>query len=205
MNVEIRKELEKNLLLELKKITSVCFDLKVYKSKLCLLFSNEKYGEIYVQHLSKADGYYAGVELFKCEAMDFCISQSPPYSSQLMNSSFLSKSSLSEADKRFGDEIGGIIRTPTSHNIKSTAEKIQQRLIEFYLPDVEHCITSSLSLIDDILAAPDNYAYPFLAALFCAQKNGLSANSNYFQKILNHRKIFGNKRFDIALAQKILD
>ena len=205
MTIETRKELEEELSLELKGITSSCFDLKASKNKLGLLISKEKHGEIYIQHLSKADGYYAGVELFKCEAMEFCISQSPPYPSQLLNLSFLSKHSLSERDKNFGDEIGGIIRTPAPQDIKSTAEKIQLRLAEFYLSDAEHCITGSLSLIDDILAAPDNYAFPFLAALFCAQKNGLISNSDVFQKVLNSKKIFGKKQFDLALAHKILD
>jgi len=180
MSIEARKRLEN--------ITSSCFDLKASKNKLSLFIAKEKHGEIYVQHLSKADDYYAGMEIFKCDAMDFCISQSPPYPSQLLNSSFLSKNSLSERDKKFGDEIGGIIRTPVSQDIKSTAEKIQQRLVEFYLSDAEHCITGSLSLTDDILAAPGNYVFPFLAALFCAQRNGLSTNSDIFQKMLRSKK-----------------
>jgi len=205
MSTETRKELEKELSIELKNITSSCFDLKASKNKLGLFIAKEKHGEVYIQHLSKADGYYAGVELFKCEAMDFCINQSPPYASQLLNSSFLSKSSLSEPDKKFGDEIGGIIRIPAPQDVKATAKKIQQRLVEFYLSDVENCISGSLSLIDDILAAPDNYAFPFLAALFCAQKNGLNSNSDTFQKVLSSKKIFGNRQFDLALAQKILD
>ncbi|NWB96082.1 hypothetical protein HX882_09295 [Pseudomonas gingeri] len=205
MSAETREKLEKELSLELKSITSSCFDLKASKNKLSLLIAKEKQGEIYIQHLSKADGYYAGVELFKCEAMDFCISQSPPYPSQLLNSSFFSKSSLSEPDKKFGDEIGGIIRTPAPQDVKSTAKKIQQRLIKFYLSDVENCISGTLPLIDDILTAPDNYAFPFLTALFCVHKNGLNSNSDLFQKILSSKKIFGNKQFDLTLAHKILD
>lgn len=185
-------------------MASSCLDSKAGKNKLTLFGLKEKSAEIYIQYLPKADGYYAGLEVFKCEAMDFCTSQSPPYASRLMNSSFLSKNSLSERDKEFGDEIGGIVRTPTRQNIKSTAGKMRQRLEKFYLPEAENCITGSVSLIDDVLAAPDNYAYPFLAMLFCARKNDIDLNSVRFQEMLGTKKIFGNKQFDLALARKIL-
>ncbi|QXI28452.1 hypothetical protein [Pseudomonas vanderleydeniana] len=204
MGTEVRKELEKTLVTELKKIPSDIFETKVGKNKISLLISKEKHGEIYVQHLSKADGYYAGAELIKCEAMDFCISQSPPYKSQLLNSSFYSKSSLAESNKDFGDEIGGIIRTPPAADVEATANKIQQRLVKFYFSDMENCVTAPPCLIDGILKSPENYAFPFLTALFCAQKNNLSLDSDIFQKVLNSKKIFGNKKFDLELAQKIL-
>jgi hypothetical protein len=204
MSIEIRKSLEEELLAELKKITSPHLDLKASKNKLCLLISKEKCGEIYIQHLTKSDGYYAGLEVYTCEAFSFCINQSPPYQSRLLNSSFLSKSSLSEETKQFGDELGGIIRTPPPDEINETVQKINERLIKFYLSKAENCILGTPSLIDDVLAEPDNYAYPFLAALFAAQKNDLSLDSDVFKKVLATKSIFGNKQFDLALANKIL-
>lgn len=204
MSINARKELEKYLPIEFGSVRSSCASLKSSKNKLALRGAGNSLAEIYIQYLAKADGYYAGLEVLKCEAMDFCMRQSPPYTSKLLNSSFLSKTSLSERDKEFGDEIGGIIRAPELLEVKSTARKIQQRLVEFYLPAAENCITGSLSLIDDILISPDNYAFPFLASLFCAQKNELALESDKFQKVLSTKKIFGNKKFDIALAQKIL-
>lgn len=204
MSIEIRKSLEVELLAELKKITSSHLDLKASKNKLGLLSSKEKLGEIYIQHLTKADGYYAGLEIYTCEAFSFCINKSPPYQSRLLNSSFLSKSSLSEETKQFGDELGGIIRTPSPDEISATVKKINERLMKFYLSKAENGILGTPSLIDDVLAEPDNYAYPFLTALFAAQKNDLSLDSDVFRKVLATKSIFGNKQFDLALANKIL-
>lgn len=205
MSIEIRKSLEVELLAELKKTTSSHLDLKASKNKLGLIASKEKLGEIYIQHLTKADGYYAGLEVYTCEAFSFCINQSPPYQSRLLNSSFLSKSSLSEETKQFGDELGGIIRTPSPDEISTAVKRINERLIKFYLSKAENCTLGTPSLIYDVLAEPDNYAYPFLTALFAAQKNDLSLDSDLFKKVLATKSIFGNKQFDLALANQILE
>ncbi|WP_301281592.1 hypothetical protein [Pseudomonas kilonensis] len=61
MSMEIRKHLEVELLAALKQTTSAHLDLKASKNKLGLLADKEKLGEIYVQNLTKADGYYAGL------------------------------------------------------------------------------------------------------------------------------------------------
>ncbi|EPJ80366.1 hypothetical protein [Pseudomonas sp. CFII68] len=204
MSVEIRKHLEAELLAALKQTTSPHLDLKASKNKLDLLAAKEKLGEIYVQHLTKADGYYAGLEIYTCEAFSFCKEQSPPYESRLLNSSFLSKSSLSEEAKQFGDELGGIIRTPSPQAISATVKKITERLEKFYLPKAEHSVLGSPVLIDDVLAEPDNYAFPFLTIVFAAHKNNLSLDSDVLKKALATKSIFGNKPFDLALANKLL-
>jgi len=115
--------MEVELLEALKQITLPNVDLKVSKNKLCLLVAKKKLADIYIQHLTKADGYYAGMEIYTCEASSFCIDQSPPYQSRLLNASFFSKTSLSEETKQFGDEMGGIIRTPSPQEISQTVKK----------------------------------------------------------------------------------
>lgn len=204
-SVEVRTALEKELLEKLKQAASPHATVKASKNKLGLFVSKQKCGEIYVQHLRNADGYYAGLEIYACEALDFCVGQSPPYPSRLLNSSFLSKISLSEATKQFGDESGGTIRTPAPEAIRATATKIYARLLEFYLPAAENGLLGTPSLIDDVVAAPDNYAYPFLTALFVARKNNLGMDSVPFKKVLGTKAIFGNKQFDLALASRILE
>lgn len=204
-SVEVRTALEKALLENLKQAASPHATVKASKNKLGLFVSKQKCGEIYIQHLRNADGYYAGLEIYACEALDFCVGQSPPYPSRLLNASFLSKSSLSETSKRFGDESGGIVRTPAPDAIHATAEKIYARLLQLYLPAAENCILGTPSLIDDVVAAPDNYAYPFLTALFVARKNNLGMDSVPFKKVLGTKAIFGNKQFDLALAGRILE
>lgn len=204
MSLEIRKDVEAQLLAALKQIASPHLDLKAGKNKLGLLVSKEKLGEIYVQHLNKADGYYAGMEIFTCEAFTFCKDQAPPYESRLLNASFLSKSSLSEDKKEFGDELGGIIRTPAPNEVSATVSKITERLTKTYLTKAENCILGTPSLIDDVLAEPDNYAFPFLTILFAAQKHELSLDSQVLKKAFATKSIFGNKQFDLALANKLL-
>lgn len=205
MSQEVRKNVEVELLARLKQITSPHLDLKAGKNKLGLLVAKEKFGEIYVQHLTKADGYYAGMEIYICEAYSFCKNQSPPYQSRLLNTSFLSKSSLSEETKQFGDELGGIIRTPAPQDISTAVEKINDRIKLFYLSKAENCILGTTSLIDDVLTEPDNYAFPFLTILFVAHKNNLKLESELLKKAFATKSIYGNKQFDLALASKILD
>jgi len=204
MSQEIRKNVEVELLATLKNTTSPHLDLKASKNKIGLFKAKEKLGEIYIQHLTKADGYYAGLEIHACEAFSFCKEQSPPYQSRLLNASFLSKSSLSEETKQFGDELGGIIRTPSPQILSATVNKISERLEKFYLSKAEHCILGTPALIHDVLAEPDNYAFPFLTILFAAQKNGLGLDSDVLKKALATKSIFGSKQFDLALANKLL-
>ncbi|WP_248731416.1 hypothetical protein [Pseudomonas sp. MWU13-2517] len=204
MSLEIRKNVEVELLTALKQIASPHLDMKVSKNKLSLFSAKEKLAEIYLQHLTKADGYYAGMEIYTCEAFSFCLNQSPPYQSRLLNASFCSKSSLSEETKQFGDEVGGIIRTPSPQEISQTVKKITDRLKIFYLSKAENCILGTTALIDDVLAEPDNYAFPFLTIVFAAYKNNLGLDSDVLKKTLATKSIFGNKQFDLALANKIL-
>jgi len=205
MSTEVRKALEKELLAAFALTASSHPNLKASKNKLSLFSSNQKLGEIYVQHLRTADGYYAGIELHTCEAMDFCTMQQPPYPSRLLNSSFMSQSSLSEQTKQFGDEIGGIIRTPLPQEIGATAAKIDDRIMKFYLPKAENCILGTQALIADVMAEPDNYAYPLLTGVFAARKNKLDLNSPICKELLNTKAVFGDKRFDLALAKEILE
>ncbi|MGN8274942.1 hypothetical protein [Pseudomonas sp. SMN5] len=202
--MSILKSLEAELLKVLEQIRLPSVGLKASKNKLALSTAKEKLGEIYVQHLNKADGYYAGMEIFTCEALTFCRNQAPPYESRLLNAYFLSKSSLSEDKKEFGDELGGIIRTPASNEVSATVSKITERLTKTYLTKAENCILGTLSLIDDVLAEPDTYAFPFLTILFAAQKHELSLDSQVLKKAFATKSIFGNKQFDLALANKLL-
>ncbi|MBB4813346.1 MULTISPECIES: hypothetical protein [Pseudomonas] len=204
MSLEVRKNMEVELLAALKQITSPHFNLKASKNKISLLAEKEKFGEIYLQHLTKADGYYAGMEIYTCEAFSFCKNQSPPYQSRLFNTSFLSKSSLSEETKQFGDELGGIIKTPSAQDINATVKKISDRLSLYFLSKAENCILGTTKLIDDVLSEPDSYAFPFLTILFVAHKNNMSLDSDVMRKVLAMKSILGNKKFDLELANKIL-
>lgn len=205
MSTEIRKALEKELLARFEQTASSRPYLKTGKNKLGLVVAKEKLGEIYIQHLRNADGYYAGLEIRACEALNFCRKQSPPYPSRLTNTSCMSKTSLSEEAKRFGDELGGIIRTPPLQEVASTAAKINDCIVKFYLPKAENCILGTISLIEDVLAEPSNYAYPFLTTLFVAHKNGLDLSSDLFQEVLSTKTIFGKKKFDVPLANELLN
>ncbi|AZF18690.1 hypothetical protein [Pseudomonas sp. R3-18-08] len=204
MSLEVRKNVEVELLATLKQITSPHLNLKAGKNKLGLHLAKEKLGEIYVQHLTKADGYYAGMEIYACEAFSFCKTQSPPYQSRLLNTSFLSKSSLSEETKQFGDELGGIISSPSPQDISATVKKISERLEVLFLSKAQNCILGTPALIDDVLSETDNYAFPFLTILFAAHKNNLSLDSDLLKKAFATKSIFGNKQFDLALASKFL-
>jgi len=204
MSTEVRKTLEKELQAAFALTASSHPNLKASKNKLGLFSSNQKLGEIYIQHLRTADGYYAGIELYTCEALDFCTMQQPPYPSRLLNSSFMSQSSLSEQTKQFGDELGGVIRTPPPQEISATTAKINDRIAKFYLPKAENCILGTHALIADVIAEPDSYAYPLLTGLFAARKNKLDLNSLICKELLNTKAVFGDKRFDLALAKEIL-
>ncbi|MGN8344093.1 hypothetical protein ACLEJQ_10850 [Pseudomonas sp. SMV71] len=61
--MSILKSLEAELLKVLEQIRLPSVGLKASKNKLALSTAKEKLGEIYVQHLNKADGYYAGMEI----------------------------------------------------------------------------------------------------------------------------------------------
>lgn len=179
-------------------------DVKASKNKLAFSVSTRKLGLIYLQHLSRAQGYYAGIDIHACDAMDFCVAQNPPYASRLFNSSFFSQSSLSEPYKRFGDEIGGTLRTPSPEDAAVAVEKVRERLSRFYLPRAHRCICAPLELLDDILSEPDDYAFPFLSALYVAHKHQLAFNSAEFQRVVSCKKIMGNRVFDLPLAERLL-
>lgn len=202
--MESIKEFESSLVEAFKELRLAGASVKVSKNKIKFINKKGVVGQIYLQHVKKADGYYAGIEVYSCDAMDFCLEQKPPYASRLLNNSFFSQSSLSEVDKRFGDEFGGIIRTPSLKDVSSVVEKVKGRLAEFYLPVAQHCISSSIELIDDILSAPDDYAYPFLSALYVAHMHRLAFNSPEFQRVVNRKKILGNREFDLELAKRLL-
>lgn len=204
MSTEERKIFEALLTPALKSFELAGADVKASKNKIKISAEKRELGQIYLQHLTKADGYYAGIDIHSCDAMDFCLDQKPPYASRLLNSSFVSQNSLSETAKHFGDEIGGIVRTPSAENAPVAVEKVRERLSKFYLPLAQHCISAPLELVDDILSAPDDYAYPFLSALYVAHKHQIAFDSPFFQRVVKHKKILGNRDFDLKLAERLL-
>lgn len=204
MNKDSRTLFEALLTPALKTLVLPGLDVKASKNKLALSVGKRKLGQIYLQHLTKADGYYAGIDIHSCDAMDFCLEQNPPYASRLFNGSFFTQTSLSETDKRFGDEMGGILRTPSPEHAQAAVEKVRERLASFYAPVARHCIGAPLELLDDILKAPDDYAFPFLSALYVAQKHQLTFNSADFQRVVSRQKIMGNRDFDLGLAECLL-
>lgn len=204
MTADSRKEFESLLATALKDICIAGADVKASKNKVRFRNKDGFSGQIYIQHLSKAGGYYAGIDISSCNTMNFCLDQKPPYASRLLNGSFLSQSSLSEKDKRFGDESGGVLRAPSLADAPSTVEKARDRLTKFYLPIVEHCISASPELICDIVGSPDDYAYPFLSALYAAHVNQLAFDSAEFRQVIDCRRIFGDRHFDLDLAGRLL-
>lgn len=204
MNIDSRKAFEALLTPALKTLKLPGVDVKSSKNKLAFSVSTRKLGLIYLQHLSRAQGYYAGIDIHACDAMDFCVAQNPPYASRLFNSSFFSQSSLSEPYKRFGDEIGGTLRTPSPEDAAVAVEKVRERLGRFYLPRAHRCICAPLELLDDILSEPEDYAFPFLSALYVAHKHQLAFNSAEFQRVVSCKKIIGNRVFDLPLAERLL-
>jgi len=76
--------------------------------------------------------------------------------------------------------------------------------VKLYLPKAENCILGTQALIADVMAELDNYAYPLLAGVFAARKNKLGLNSPICQALFNTKAVFGNKRFDLALAKEML-
>jgi hypothetical protein len=199
------KLFEEHLFSMLKSLNVPEVDLKATKGKVYLMEKKTKLGLVYIQHLRRADGFYAGVEVYSCEAMNFCTGQKPPYETRLANASFLSSTSLSEDYKKFGDEIGGIVRVPDLAGIPSAVEKIETRLSDLYLSRAINGITAPLQLIKDVIEAPDDYAFPFLTALYVASKHGLCFNSDEFQEVVAQKNIYGKKQFDIELARNTLD
>ena len=143
MTPEKLRLFDEQLFIVFRNLTVSGVDVKASKGKILLMSEKIKSGQVYVQHLRTADGYYAAMEVDSCDAMDFCIGQKPRYETRLSNSSFLSSTSLSEASKKLGDEIGGIIRMPDLADVPSVIEKIQRRLSNLFIAKAVHGVTAS--------------------------------------------------------------
>lgn len=112
MTPEKLRLFDEQLFIVFRNLTVSGVDVKASKGKILLMSEKIKSGQVYAQHLRTADGYYAAMEVYSCDAMDYCIGQKPRYETRLSNSSFLSSTSLSEASKNLAMKSTASLECP---------------------------------------------------------------------------------------------
>lgn len=207
MSNELRKAFEKKLQDFLNGNADCIPDVKVLKNKLFVkkMKNNEASGYIGFDYLNNAHGYvlYAGVE--SPELLDVFKSINPPYRSNKPEYIVYSMNTSMEIGfKSFAPNIGGTVDLPRNDEERENAcEWIYTKVKDIYLPRVMNLIELKPETIDDVIAHPNYYAYPFLTILYIIKKNNLSLNDLNMESILS-KKIFGSKSFDKNLLDTYL-
>jgi hypothetical protein len=130
---------------------------------------------------------------------------SPPYKPKFTtNFELVMNTSMEHSFKSFSPNMGGTVDLPKNEQARRKAcEWIYTKVRDIYLPRVMNLIELKSEAIDDIIANPNYYAYPFLTILYIIKINNLSLNDLNMDSI-HSKKVIGNKTFDKNLLEKYL-
>ncbi len=198
MSIELRKKFEDELNRYLKGNITLTKNMKILKNKIKIngVDAINNRGELSWGYLNNANGYFLSIFVASDELNDFFDELAPPYKSNLLTGNVFFMNTLMEKFKIFATKIGGTVDLPKNEQERIEAcEWIYTKMEDIYLPRVINIIELKPEAIDDIVANPDYYAYPFLTILYVIKKNNLSLNDLNMESIFS-KKIFGNKSFD---------
>ncbi|MDX5630941.1 MULTISPECIES: hypothetical protein [unclassified Brenneria] len=206
MSIELRKNFETELNIYLKENLTLTNYMKILKNRINI----NRIGDINVQgelswgYLNNANGYFLSLSIDSIELNDFFNEIAPPYKSNLLTDNTFFMNTLMEKFKLFATKIGGTVDLPRNEEeISKTCEWIFTKIRDIYLPRVMNLIDLKSDAINDVIANPNYYAYPFLTILYIIKKNNIPLSDIDMDFILS-KKITGNKLFDKNLLDTYL-
>jgi hypothetical protein len=206
MPSELRKQFEAVLVGYFMTHLTLGQNAKVLKKSICLkkTHSINAEGELAWGYLNKANGYFLSLSVESFELKDFFNEIKPPYKSNLLTDKTFFMNTLMEKFKTFATKIGGTVDLPKNEEERIKAcEWIYIKIKDIYLPRVMNIIELKPEAINDVIAHPDYYAYPFLTILYIIKKNNIPLSDLNMESILS-KKISGNKSFDKNLLDTYL-
>ncbi|MGG8095100.1 hypothetical protein PGO14_05825 [Klebsiella aerogenes] len=206
MSNELRKQFETVLADCFKTRLLLGPKIKVLKNSICIKKTNSinGQGELAWGYLNNADGYFLSLSVESFELKDFFNEITPPYKSNLLTDKTLFMNTLMEKFKIFATKIGGTVDLPKNEEERSKAcEWIYTKVKDIYFPRVMNLIELKPETINDIIAHPEYYAYPFLTILYIIKKNNIPLSELNMESILS-KKVLGNRSFDKNLLDTYL-
>ncbi|MFJ4445223.1 hypothetical protein ACIPZ8_24460 [Pseudomonas sp. NPDC089422] len=199
MSSENRLHFESELLKVLKIVASQFDGVVASKNKLKFKFNKKYVAEIFLDHLARIDSYVLCGMVYGGEIHECALSFAPPYKSNLFNESSFSFISSGENNKRFGDGLSGAIKTPLPDVAGEVCAHIRSVLEEFYVPKILACIKPGSRTINDVLSAPDQYAYPAVFIHCAAKIGGVGEAIGLINNAVTSKQIIKDKSYDIQL------
>lgn len=207
MTAELRKLFEVELQNYLKSNFSFGSNVKYLKNEISVKKTkcNEASGDVGFRFLNNACGYilYTGVD--SPELINFFNEVNPPYKSNKPKEIVYAMNTSMERDfKSFSPNMGGTVDLPKNEeDRKKACEWIYAKVKDIYLPRVMNLIELKPETINDIIAHPEYYAYPFLTILYIIKKNNIPLSELNMEPILS-KKVLGNRSFDKNLLDTYL-
>ncbi|RMP07578.1 hypothetical protein ALQ08_02633 [Pseudomonas syringae pv. delphinii] len=207
MTIENRKFFENELLKELKSINfskstgTEKISISVSKKKIKLKFEKEFIAELYMEHLTNANGYYLGWHVYGGPIFDCTTNLTAPYNSNLLNKACCSFTTLKIEDKKLTLVSGGVLKTPSPEDAIAISKHIRQIIEEDYLPKIVGCIIASERTIQDVIDTPSIYAYPAIFIHCAIMQNPKIAKKELLEKVFSNKKIIKDKNFDLELLK----
>lgn len=191
MNDDIRTRFHKELVESLKNFALQVAGLKATKKGLKFFCpeSNKIIGELYFEYLRNAGGVYVGCEVYGGRMHETVVVVGDGWKSNLLNKSTLSFNSLSEKNREFSNETGGVIRLYDRMDVHGVVFDIVNRLSSFHLPKIKNLIDCNPALIDDLQVYPDHYSHPIVIAAICCKKNNLPESDLLIQKMAHDKRM----------------
>ena len=203
---EIKLEFEKSLQQHLTSALDAYKQIKVNKNEIKLKKTRDNAAEAVIgfDYLSNARGYVLYMSVSTPEFQDFIKEISPPYASSILTDNTLAMTSSGEKNKTFSPIIGGAVPLPVSvEKVEGTCQWIAEKILSIYLPRVLNLINFTPKLIDDVIANPDHYSYPFLLILYTLKKNNLKTD-DVDSNLLFSKSVSKNKNFDKFAMESFL-
>ncbi|MCX8986169.1 hypothetical protein, partial [Citrobacter portucalensis] len=169
MSIELRKKFETILTDCFKTRLLLGPNIRVLKNSICIKKTNSinAQGELAWGYLNNANGYFLSLSVESFELKFFFNEINPPYKSNLLTDKTLFMNTLMEKFKIFATKIGGTVDLPKNEEERSKAcEWIYTKVKDIYLPRVMNLIELKPETINDVIAHPEYYAYPFLTILY---------------------------------------
>lgn len=207
MTAELRKFFEVELQNYLKSNFAFGSNVKYLKNEISIkkTKSNEASGDVGFRFLNNACGYtlYTGAD--SPELIDFFNKVNPPYRSNKPEGIvYAMNTSMEHGFKSFSPNMGGTVDLPKNEeDRKKACEWIYAKVKDIYLPRVMNLIELKPETINDVIAHPEYYAYPFLTILYIIKKNNIPLSELNMETILS-KKVSGNRSFDKNLLDTYL-
>jgi hypothetical protein len=178
--------------------------VKIKKDLTITMKMGSNLAEIKLVYVKWANGYYLIAYANSDYLSNFLTEYEVPYKSRILAKYDFCLTTLSEKVKVFASSANGHAEIPAQDKwVDGVSREIADKIGNIYIPYVENFLNMNLAVIDDIVARPDCYAFPFATALCAAKHNELSFDDFDYSLFLKN-KLLGDVNFDGELIKKVL-